>query len=142
MPQACPIILNQYQIYNPFVAEIDFTISCIYILRIQLRKIKIYSYSFICKNYLCCRTICDSQKGKEREKIMTRGGRKNKGPAFSAGQWPSLACKAENKWTPLLNAALAFSYVIFSFSTILIEAIFCLKFFSFKNCQLKKNNSF
>ena len=26
---------------------------------------------------------------------LTKGGRKYNGPAFSAGQWPSLACKAE-----------------------------------------------
>ena len=28
---------------------------------------------------------------------LTKGGSKNKGPAFSAGQWPSLACKAKKE---------------------------------------------
>lgn len=40
---------------------------------------------------------------------LTRGGRKNKGPAFSAGQWPSLACNAEKKWTALRSVAVVVS---------------------------------
>ena len=66
---------------------------------------------------------------------LTKGGRKNNGPAFSAGQWPSLACKAEQKWTALLNVAVALSYVISSPSSIFTGGIVCLKFFSLKNCN-------
>lgn len=66
---------------------------------------------------------------------LTRGGRKNKGPAFSAGQCPSLACRAEKKWTALLNDVVAFSYVISSSSSIFTCGIVCLKFFSLGNCQ-------
>jgi hypothetical protein len=71
------------------------------------------------------------------KKIMslTKGGRKNNGPAFSAGQWPSLACKAEKKWTALFNESVAFSYVISSPSSIFTGGIVCLKFFSLRNCN-------
>jgi hypothetical protein len=77
--------------------------------------------------------------------MLTKGGRKNKGPAFSAGQWPSLACRAEKKWTALFNAFVAFSYVISSPSSIITCGIFCLKFFSLRNCNIhtsfwSKNN--
>ena len=64
---------------------------------------------------------------------LTKGGRKNNGPAFSAGQWPSLACKAEKKWTALLSAAVAFSFVISSPSSTFTGGIVCLKFFSLRN---------
>jgi hypothetical protein len=66
---------------------------------------------------------------------LTKGGRKNNGPAFSAGQWPSRACKASKKWAALLNAVVAFSYVISSPSSIFTGGIVCLKFFSLKNCH-------
>jgi hypothetical protein len=68
-------------------------------------------------------------------KSLTKGGRKNNGPAFSAGQWPSLACKAEKKWTVLLNETVTFSYVISSPSSIFTGGIVCLKFFSERNCN-------
>jgi lipid-A-disaccharide synthase-like uncharacterized protein len=55
------------------------------------------------------------------------------GPAFSAGQWPSQDCKAAKKWTALLNALVAFSYVISSPSSIFTGGIVCLKFFSLRN---------
>jgi hypothetical protein len=64
---------------------------------------------------------------------LTKGGRKNNGPAFSAGQWPSLACKAEKKWTALLSATVTFSFVISSPSSTFTGGIVCLKFFSLRN---------
>lgn len=67
--------------------------------------------------------------------ILTKGGRKNNGSAFSAGQCPSLACKADRKWAALLNAVVAFSYEITSPSSTLTGGIVCLKFFSLKNCN-------
>ena len=75
---------------------------------------------------------------KECERVLsrlTRGGRKYNGPAFSAGQWPSLACKAEKKCAPLLTAAVAVSYVISSPSPTFACDIVCLKFFALKNCR-------
>jgi hypothetical protein len=66
---------------------------------------------------------------------LTKGGRKYNGPAFSAGQWPSLACKAEKKWTALPSAAVVFSYVISSPSSTFTGGIACLKFFSVRNCN-------
>lgn len=65
----------------------------------------------------------------------TSGGRKNKGPAFSAGQCPSLACNDDKKLTPLLNAFEAVSLVSFLASSTFTEGIACLNFFSFKNCN-------
>ena len=70
-----------------------------------------------------------------RNKTLTKGGRKNKGSAFSAGQWPSLACKAEKKWTDLLSASVVFSYVITSPSSTFTGGIVCLNFFSLRNCS-------
>ena len=68
---------------------------------------------------------------------LTRGGRKNNGPAFSAGQWPSLACRAEKKCALLLTAVVAVPFVISSPSSTFTCAIVCLKFFfSLKNCKL------
>lgn len=67
--------------------------------------------------------------------ILTKGGRKNNGPAFSAGQCPSLACKADRKQAALLNAVVAFSYEITSPSSTLTGGIVCLKLFSLKNCN-------
>jgi hypothetical protein len=66
---------------------------------------------------------------------LTKGGRKNNTPAFSAGQWPSLACKAEKKWMALRNAAVAFSYVISSPSSTFTWGIVCSNFFSVRNCN-------
>jgi hypothetical protein len=66
---------------------------------------------------------------------LTKGGRKNNIPASSAGQWPSLACKAEKKWTALLNVVVAFSCVISSPSSTFSWGIVCLKFFSLRNCN-------
>jgi hypothetical protein len=63
----------------------------------------------------------------------TNGGRKNKGPAFSAGQWPSLACNADKKLTPFLNAFVAISLVILLASSTFAGGITCSNFFSFKN---------
>lgn len=68
---------------------------------------------------------------------LTRGGRKYNGPAFSAGQWPSLACKDEKKWAALRTAVVAVSYVISSPSSTFTCGIVCLKFFSLKNCRIK-----
>jgi hypothetical protein len=64
---------------------------------------------------------------------LTKGGRKNNTPESSPGQWPSLACKAEKKWTALLNEAVAFSCVISSPSSTFTRGIVCLKFFSLRN---------
>ena len=75
-------------------------------------------------------------RGKNMLSKLTRGGRKYNGPAISAGQWPSLACKAEKKCAPLLIAVLAISYVISSPSPTFTCGIVCLKFFSLKNCKL------
>ena len=75
---------------------------------------------------------------KEGEKVLsrlTRGGRKFIPPAFSTGQWPSLACKAEKKCAPLLTAVVAVSYVISSPSPTFTCGIVCLKFFSLKDCR-------
>ena len=66
---------------------------------------------------------------------LTKGGRKNNGPAFSAGQWPSLACRAEKKCAPLFIAVVAFSFVISLPSSTFTCAIVCLKSFSLKNCK-------
>ena len=74
----------------------------------------------------------------EAERVLsriTRGGRKNNGPAFSAGQWPSLAWKAEKKCAPLLIAIMAVSFLIFSSSPTFTRGIVCLKFFSLKYCR-------
>ena len=80
--------------------------------------------------------IHDFKEGERVLSRLTRGGRKYNGPAFSAGQWPSLACKAEKKCAPLLTAVVAVSYVISSPSPTLTCGIVCLKFFSLKNCSL------
>jgi hypothetical protein len=87
-------------------------------------------------------SICSKEKKrkKKEKKIdnitsLTKGGRKNKTPLFSAGQWPSLACKAEKKWMTLRNAVVAFSYVISSPSSTFTWGIVCLKFFSARNCN-------
>ena len=66
---------------------------------------------------------------------FTKGGRKYNEPALSAGQWPSLACKAKKKCAPLLIAVFAIAYVISSPSPIFTCGIICLKFFSLKNCR-------
>ena len=67
---------------------------------------------------------------------LTRGGRKDNGPAFSASQWPSLAYRAEKKCALLLTAVVAVSFVISSPSSTFTCAIVCLKFFfSLKNCK-------
>ena len=67
---------------------------------------------------------------------LTRGGRKNNGPAFSASQWPSLAYRAEKKCALLLTAVVAVSFVISSPSSTFTCVIVCLKFFfSLKNCK-------
>jgi hypothetical protein len=57
---------------------------------------------------------------KKKKKKSHQRGWKNNTPAFSAGQWPSLASKAEKKWTAILNVVVAFSYVISSPSSTLI----------------------
>ena len=67
--------------------------------------------------------------------MLTKGGRKKRTPEFSAGQWPSLACKAEKKLADLLNAAVVFSYVTSSPSSTLTAGIVCLKFFSLRICM-------
>jgi hypothetical protein len=70
-----------------------------------------------------------------KKKILTKGGRKKRTPEFSAGQWPSLACKAERKLADLLNVVVVFSYVTSSPSSTLTAGIVCLKFFSLKICM-------
>jgi hypothetical protein len=86
-------------------------------------------------------TLIKKKKIKKKKKrliiimSLTKGGRKNNTPTISAGQWPSLACKAEKKWMALRNAAVAFSYVISSPSSTFTWGIVCLKFFSVRNCN-------
>ena len=79
--------------------------------------------------------IHDFKEGEKMLSRLTRGGRKNKGPECSAGQWPSLACKAEKKCAPLLTAVVAVSSAISSPSPTFTCGIVCLKFFSLKNCS-------
>ena len=79
--------------------------------------------------------IHDFDEGEKMLSRLTRGGRKYNGPEFSAGQWPSLACKAEKKCALLLSAIVAVSYVIASPSPTFTCGIVCLKFFSLKNCR-------
>ena len=72
-------------------------------------------------------------EGEKMLSRLTRGGRKYNGPEFPAGQWLSLACKAEKKCAPLLSAIVVVSYVIASPSLTFTCGIVCLKFFSLKN---------
>ena len=77
--------------------------------------------------------IHDFKEGGKTLSRLTRGGRKYNGPEFSAGQWPSQACKAEKKCAPLLTTVVVVSYVISSSSPTFTCCIVCLKFFSLKN---------
>ena len=72
------------------------------------------------------------------EKKHTNGGRKKRGPVISPGQWPSEACKAEKKETPLRTALVAFSWVMASSPSIFTGGITCSNLASFKNCAFNQ----
>ena len=57
---------------------------------------------------------------------LANGGRRNNGPVFSAGQWPSLTYKAEEKCAALLIVVVAVSYVISSSFSTFTCLIVCL----------------
>lgn len=72
------------------------------------------------------------EKNSYKIKLLTKGGRKNIGPAFWAGQWPSLVCNAARWCAPLLTVVVSFSYVMSSPSSIFTPHILCLNLFSLK----------